>query len=186
MVYFLQTGLLLSEWTRNLGWFRPIWAILLRIYAIFGVLFKGLNSAVVYKFRQPSLCFDNMCVFVFGPTIPINFFVCAHVFLGVLVWTFVFWCVERMLLAAVSAVAWWYILQAPSSPCWWYFTRLLVLSPCCWYYPTVVGTIPLYHSPGDCTELYRACTSTFIPLYHPPGGGAAKGVCTIICLPQTS
>ena len=50
---------------------------------------------------------------------------------------------------------------------------LVVLSPCCWYYPTVVGTIPLYHSPGDCTELYRACTSTFIPLvctimfYHP-------------------
>ena len=77
-----------------------------------------------------------MCVLL-GPTFLVYFFVCAHAFLGVRVWTFVFWCIERVLLAAVSAVAWWYILQAPSSPCSWYYSPvsgtiplLVVLSPC--------------------------------------------------------
>ena len=93
-----------------------------------------------------------MCVLL-GPTFLVYFFVCAHAFLGVRVWTFVFWCIERVLLAAVSAVAWWYILQAP-------------LSPYCWYYtPVAACTIPLYHSPGACIVLYRDCTSTFIPLW---------------------
>ena len=70
---------------------------------------------------------------VFGPTFLVYIFVCARVFWGVPA----FWCIERVLLAAVSAVAWWYILQAPSSPCSWYYSPvsgtiplLVVLSPC--------------------------------------------------------
>ena len=54
MVYFLQAGQLLSEWTQNLGRFRPIWAILLRIYALFSVLFTGLNNVAVYQNGQVS------------------------------------------------------------------------------------------------------------------------------------
>ena len=40
--------------TPTFGMFWPILAILLRIYALFGVQFKGLNSAVAYHNWQIS------------------------------------------------------------------------------------------------------------------------------------
>ena len=109
------------------------------------------------KFRQPSLCFDNVCVLVFGPTISINFFVCARIF-GCA-------CMNVCILMYRTCVAGsgvcGCVMIHPTST---FIPLQLVLSPC---------TIPLYHPPGACTVLYRDCTSTFIPLvctimfYHP-------------------
>ena len=95
--------------------------------------------------------------FFLGPTFLVYIFVCARVFLGVRVWTFVFWCIERVLLAAVSAVAWWYILQAPSSPCSWYYPP--VSSPWC-LYRVVSGLNKHLYPPG----LYYHVLPSFIPL----------------------
>ena len=52
MVFFFALLYLLAWRTQNFGPFWPILAILSRIYALFGVLFTGLNNVAVYQSLQ--------------------------------------------------------------------------------------------------------------------------------------